>query len=114
MIDGDNEALLYGSIVDEAERLGCVVIAAGGVADHVHLLVQIPATLSVADVAKHVKGASAFVMNKAAQAQHFKWQGSYSAFSVSRWDLREVGDYICNQKQNHTNGTTKPALEQTI
>ena len=112
LITSEIKSLVFSALRKEAERLGCIVVAANGIADHVHLLLQLPATLCVADAAKHIKGASAFVVNQSGAASaHFKWQGSYSAFSVSRWDVRKVADYIANQETHHSNNTAKPELE---
>ena len=114
LLSDEIEVMLFDAMRAEAERLSCGVVAAGGVADHVHLLLQLPATLCVADAAKHIKGASAFVANESRVADsHFKWQGSYSAFSISRWDIKKVTDYIVRQKEHHAAGTTKPSLEGT-
>ena len=51
-------APLYLAIAAASEELRCQVIEIGGVADHVHLLVRLPATLSVADLAHKVKESS--------------------------------------------------------
>ena len=111
-ITSEIQPLVFSAMREEAVRLSCIVIAAGGVADHVHILLQLPATLCVADAAKHIKGASAFVINQSRIAEtHFKWQGSYSAFSVSRWDVKKVANYIANQEQYHASNTAKAELE---
>jgi len=36
------------------------LIALGGIEDHVQMLVKLPATLSAADLVKHVQGASGY------------------------------------------------------
>ena len=41
-----------------AHNDGCEVLAVGGVSDHVHLLVCMSATVSIARLMQHVKGGS--------------------------------------------------------
>jgi len=52
------EARLYASIAAKCFELKCKIIAIGGYRDHVHLLVRLPSTLSVAMLVQEVKGAS--------------------------------------------------------
>jgi REP element-mobilizing transposase RayT len=42
----------------EAARLGCDVLAVGGVENHVHLLVKLPPSLCVSEAAKKIKATS--------------------------------------------------------
>ncbi|HYF50033.1 MAG TPA: IS200/IS605 family transposase [Planctomycetota bacterium] len=59
-------------------------LAVGGVDDHVHALVSIPSTLSVAQALQTLKGGSSLWVNKEhRQPFHFDWQEGYGAFSVS-------------------------------
>ena len=61
---------------------GCEVLMVGGMPDHVHLLVLLSNTITLADLMKHIKGgSSAFVSDKLRPGEWFKWQGSYGAFS---------------------------------
>jgi REP element-mobilizing transposase RayT len=102
-------------IVDRAVRHECVelgveVIAFGAVLDRVHLLARIPAKLSVADLAKQVKGATSHLVNQRLKIP-FKWQGGYGAFSVSATVLPRVREYVLNQEKHHRYGTTVPTAE---
>jgi REP element-mobilizing transposase RayT len=75
------------------------VHAIGGIEDHVHLLLQIPATLSVAKAVLDVKANSSKWMSR--QGDQFALQEGYGAFSVSRSDVKTVVQYIRNQEQHH-------------
>jgi putative transposase len=92
----------------------CEILAIGGMPDHVHLLVLLSNTVTMADLMKCVKGgSSAFVSDKLRPGEWFKWQGSYGAFSVSRPQIDKVAEYIANQKQHHVDGGTLcPDAEQ--
>lgn len=57
------------------------VHAIGGMDDHIHLLIQIPASLSVAKAVLTIKWNSSRWANE--QGNKFAWQEGYAAFSVS-------------------------------
>ena len=91
----------------------CEVLAVGGMPDHVHLLLAIHNTVTVADLMNHVKGGSSrFVSEKLRHGQWFMWQANYGCFSISRSHRRRLIDYIQNQKQHHAEGNLWPAAEE--
>jgi len=103
---------LHRCIEAEAKKFKCHVLAVNGVEDHVHTLLQMPATATVAEVVQHMKGNSSLMVNeRLALDFDFRWSGAYAAFSVSRWDKANLIAYIENQKIHHQSGTTKPSLE---
>ena len=82
--------------------------------EHIHLFVELPTTLSIAELMKNLKGTSShFVNDKLQPHDIFKWQGNYSAFTVSRWGVKKVIDYIQKQKEHDANGKTITVLEYT-
>jgi REP element-mobilizing transposase RayT len=96
----------YRAIEAKCRELKAEVIAVGGVEDHVHLLVQLPATLSVADLMSHVKGAASHLMtHQLASDRFFKWQGAYAAFSVSHPQLDPLIAYIARQSEHHASAS---------
>jgi hypothetical protein len=44
----------------------------------------------------------------------FKWQGNYGAFTVSRWDVDKIVNYIERQKEHHQLGEFYPEWEQAF
>jgi REP element-mobilizing transposase RayT len=105
MITPDIERRLYRCIESEAKDMKCKVLALNGVADHVHLVVSFPTTITIADLVKQVKGVSSHFVNEVlAPPSQFKWQGSYGAFTVSRWDLDKIVQYVKRQKEHHATG----------
>ena len=103
---------LHRCIEAEARHFNCGVLALNGVEDHVHALLQMPTTATVAEVVQHMKGDSALVANRLLGAEaNFRWSGAYAAFSISRWDKKKIIAYIENQKQHHADGTDECALE---
>jgi REP element-mobilizing transposase RayT len=79
----------------------------------VHLLVGLPATISLAEFVRQVKGASSHLATHEARTNgaFFKWQGAYGAVSVSPNSLPEVSDYIARQREHHAMNTYRPDWE---
>jgi len=83
------------------ENIGGRRIAVGGVADHVHLLLDMPVTMSLSDVVRTIKSNSSKWIHEQKHRPKFAWQQGYSAFSVSRSGLDSVVRYIDDQEKHH-------------
>jgi len=106
------ERALHRVIANEAQKMGCTLLALNSVPDHVHILVQMPSTITVAKLVKQLKGVSSYFINEVLKPESsFKWQGLYGAFSVSRWDVDQIVAYIQRQKEHHQVGTLIAELE---
>jgi REP element-mobilizing transposase RayT len=102
IITPDIQNAVYAVIIGQSHKLGCTVVAIGGIEDHVHLLTGFPSTLAVADLIKQIKGSSShLISHEIKPGEFFKWQGSYAAFTVSNDHLDKVADYIRNQAIHH-------------
>src|SRR5882672_7030784 len=74
----------------------------GGVEDHVHLLLSLPATLSVAKALQLIKGGSSKWVHETFPEHHsFGWQEEYGAFSVSASRMESIVQYIKTQAEHH-------------
>jgi putative transposase len=81
-------------------------LCVGGIANHAHLLLMIPARISVAKAVQLIKGGSSKWIRDTFPAQHaFGWQDGYGAFSVSLSLAPKVVEYIHNQAQHHRTRT---------
>ncbi len=88
------------------------MLAIGGVEGHVHVLVRIPTTVSVAGLVKQIKGSSShLVTHRLGGRETFKWQGGYGAFTVSKENVPAVRRYVLRQKEHHRAGEMDPAQE---
>lgn len=86
-------------------------IEIGGVADHVHILEKLPATLSIADALRLIKAnSSKCVGERPDLARTFSWQTGYAAFTVSESQSDVVRKYIQNQEKHHQKKTFKQEL----
>ncbi len=112
LINQDNEKQVYKSIIDKCEQQGASLIELGGMEDHIHLFVQFPATVSMADFIKEVKGSTShLVTHQVNRDEFFKWQGAYAVFSVNEKDIPRIKSYIQSQADHHKNSQVIPELE---
>jgi putative transposase len=115
LIKPEIERRLLRNIESEAQGLGCKVLAINCIDDHVHVLLAIPTTVSIADLVKQLKGVSSHFANDELELDYqFKWQGSYGAFTVSRWDVDKVKQYVKRQKEHHAAGELMLEFEETF
>ena len=81
-------------------------LSIGGTADHVHILLAIPSTLSIAKAIQLVKGGSSkWISDTFPKLREFAWQKGYGAFSVSISGIDETVAYIQAQEEHHRNRT---------
>lgn len=78
------------------------ILRAGGMADHIHLLVSLPSTLSLADAVNAAKAnSSRWIHETIPDRRAFAWQEGYGAFSVSKSAEGRVTTYIDRQAEHH-------------
>ena len=87
---------LYSYLGGIARSEGFSLIAAGGTANHVHLLFTLPAPHSLAHAVQKLKGSSSRWMGPG-----FSWQEGYGAFSVSPSQVSVMKRYVRNQEEHH-------------
>ncbi|KLU07199.1 transposase [Rhodopirellula islandica] len=93
---------LYAYIGGILRKRKHVLLAAGGIADHIHLLVGMHPTQTIADCVRDLKSnSSVWVHEHFPKLKMFQWQTKYGAFSVSESSVDSVMAYIANQKEHH-------------
>ena len=93
---------LLAHIRAEATQKDIGVCIVNGVEDHLHCLIALKATQSIATVVKAIKGESSRWINEGNLiGSLFTWQDGYGAISVSPQDVPRVTRYIFNQEQHH-------------
>ncbi len=90
---------LWAYIAAICQRNEIHVLKIGGMPDHIHLLLQIPAAISLAKTVLAIKSNSSKWANE--KGQKFAWQSGYAAFSVSASIVPAVIRYIENQARHH-------------
>ena len=79
-------------------------IEIGGVSDHIHILLSLPSTLSIAKAMQLIKGGSSKWLHETfPEHRLFGWQVKYGAFSVSVSQLDKTIEYIQGQAEHHRN-----------
>jgi len=87
----------------------------GGVADHLHLLLALPAALSVAKAMQLLKGNSSRWINETFREHRgFVWQEGYGAFSIGIGDVSRTKNYIRNQPIHHQRRTFTEELKAIL
>lgn len=75
-------------------------LAVGGTANHVHVLLSVPATMPLAKAMQLIKGGSSKWLHEKTGSR-FQWQESYGAFTVSVSHMKRTIDYINSQAEHH-------------
>lgn len=106
-------AYLGGIARDEEASL----IAAGGIEDHMHLLVHVPPKIAPSDLMRVFKSKSSAWMKENSDEKSFTWQAGFGVFSVSKSGIDEVTNYINRQREHHAKTDYKvsssPSLKNT-
>jgi REP element-mobilizing transposase RayT len=103
----DLYAYIGGIVRDERGTL----LAAGGTADHVHLLILSPPNITVSKMVGTLKAGSSRWVNAEGKSQgRFEWQRGYGAFSVSMSQIPAVKQYIANQEEHHRKTTFREEI----
>ncbi len=102
LIDDELRPRLHSYVGGIIRELGGTAIAVGGTADHVHVLLRLPPSVSMSDAMRVVKtNSSRWVHETSPNRRSFAWQTGYGAFSVSESNRQTVCDYIGNQEDHH-------------
>jgi putative transposase len=102
MIREDIQEMLYRYIGGFARENGIPALAVGGTADHIHLLLSLPRTVSVAKAVQLVKsGSSKWLHESFPKLKSFAWQEGYGALSIGVSQRVATVKYIEGQAEHH-------------
>jgi REP element-mobilizing transposase RayT len=73
----------------------------GGIEDHVHLLLSLSSSISIAAAMREIKNASSHWMHETCAINGFEWQEGYGAFSVGWTQVSATLAYIARQEEHH-------------
>ena len=95
-------------MVGIARQNNLKALAVGGMPDHIHLVLSLPATISISKAIQIIKGNSAKWINENFDTPgHFSWQKGYGAFSINISILQNTIRYIQNQAEHHRHKSFK-------
>jgi len=99
LIPAEFQPRLWAYVAGICKKNEIFVHAVGGMEDHIHLLIQVSATLTLAKAVLTVKSNSSRWAHE--RGQKVTWQEGYGAFSVSASNLSTVEQYVRNQAVHH-------------
>ena len=91
-----------------------VPISIGGIEDHVHALIGLPAEMSVAKGVQLLKAGSSKFMNQSVSTARFEWQKGYFAGSVSSSMIKPTVAYISKQEAHHRKQSFEDELRELL
>jgi putative transposase len=103
LIPRETQARLFGYIGGIIANNGGRMIVAGGMADHLHLLVSI-GRMDISELIGDIKRDSSSWMKKEGVLD-FYWQRGYGAFSIGQSQVPGVRNYILTQEEHHAGMT---------
>lgn len=113
MISPEIETPLHQYLSAKAQEIGCAVYAVNGMADHIHMVVSISPTCSVADTVKQLKGGSSHHVNTFLRpAGQFAWQTGYGSLTLGERQLSIAVAYVEKQKEHHRQNATNKWMEE--
>jgi len=74
-------------------------VTVGGMRDHAHVLIDLPASIALSEAVVLIKANSSKWLNE--EGVDFNWQEGYGAFAVSVSNVPAVIRYIQNQERHH-------------
>ncbi len=99
LIPAEVKAELHRYLGGAAGELGCPALCVGGTNDHIHMLVRLGRTITIADFVKKVKVNSSAWMK--AHSPQFAWQAGYGAFSFGEDRIGLLTHYVETQEEHH-------------
>jgi len=94
---------------------GGVLLEAGGMPDHTHLVTMLRADTSIAEMVRLVKSNSSKWTNERCLINEpFAWQTGYGAFSVSASQLEGVRRYVRGQEEHHRKRTFQEEFREFL
>jgi REP element-mobilizing transposase RayT len=97
---------LHGFLSSIAADRKFPAVIVGGVEDHVHLLVSLPADRPICDCVRLLKGISSkWANDELFPERTFAWQAGYGAFAIGPSLKHATVAYIENQEEHHRERT---------
>lgn len=102
LIDMELQQKLWPFMGGIARQNNMVAYAIGGTADHIHILLSLPGSISPAKAIQLIKsGSSKWIHENFPDKSGFAWQTGYAAFSISISNREKVIKYILHQEEHH-------------
>lgn len=101
-LSDESQERAWAYIAETARKAGALMPVVGGMADHLHMLAEIPPTIAIPGLVQKIKGtSSAWIKKEFPSCGGFAWQDGYAIFAVSKSNVEDVKNYILNQREHH-------------
>jgi REP element-mobilizing transposase RayT len=101
-LDSKVRPRMHAYLATVCRDLGSQFVHVGGVSDHIHIVTNLPRTISIAEFIEQIKKTSSkWIKTVDGEYRGFLWQRGYGAFSVSPSQLRAVQHYVDAQQEHH-------------
>ena len=101
-LDSEMRPRTHAYLATICRDLAAQFVHVGGVSDHVHIVTNLPRTISLAEFIEQIKKTSSkWIKTVDQKYRGFRWQRGYGAFSVSPSQLQSVLRYIDAQQEHH-------------
>lgn len=100
LIPAEKQSRLWSFLGGIARKNGFKAIAVGGTQNHLHVLLSLSATITLAKAMQLIKGGSSKWMNETGDGR-FAWQEGYGAFTVGISQQAKTIRYINTQAEHH-------------
>lgn len=107
------EPIILDAVRWKAIQIGGGVYALAAVADHVHMVADVPPRAAVDSFIRQVKSAATTKFNRRSPEEPLHWDEGFGAMTFDGKRLPYVIDYVEKQKELHGAGTIIPVLERT-
>jgi REP element-mobilizing transposase RayT len=115
LLTRDIRARLWPYLAGIAKENHRRAIAIGGMPDHVHVLLSIPATLAVAKAIQLLKGnSSKWLHETLRETRNSSWQEGCGAFSIGVSGIDDTVRYIDTQEDHHRVRSFREELESFL
>ncbi|MBY0311165.1 MAG: IS200/IS605 family transposase [Phycisphaerales bacterium] len=106
---------LYSYIGGICRRMESPLLAMGGTADHVHMMVSLAKTVPLSGLMLEVKrDSSKWIKERDAAMRTFAWQDGYFGFSIGASGADGLRAYIANQKNHHSTVDFKDEVREFL
>ena len=102
MITPEIKMRLFLYLTSIAQENNIILLVSNGTANHIHLLLSLPSTLTLAKGIQLLKGNSSKWINETFSLSHrFSWQAGYGGFGVNISLIPVTIQYIKKQEEHH-------------
>jgi len=114
-LSDDLRAELHAYIGGIIENHKGILLKAGSVGDHIHLLIAHPRTCAPSELVQEIKtGSSKWLKTQSPRLRNFHWQGGYGIFSISPLHRPALERYLAGQAEHHRVVTFQEEYRQLL